>query len=294
MSTNSEASVSGVAIKDSLEDWSNGFEQCMVSDTQLPYQLFTGEIEKSSNDPHQYRLVRLPNNLVALCVHAPDTKQSTAALSVNVGNFDCPPELPGLAHLLEHMLFLGSKKYPGESEYLDYISGNSGRRNAGTTNNATTFFFTVANDAMEGALDRFSRFFIDPLVKPDCVDREINAVDSEFKGRVSNDDVRASVLNNSLLDKRHPYSRFNMGNKESLKGSADALGLDLHHELLKFHQKYYSSDLMKLVVCGNQSLDQLSEWVVAKFSEIQSKGNTRDIYSVHPMGEEQIGKVTDA
>ncbi|KAJ1797945.1 metalloprotease, partial [Coemansia sp. RSA 2598] len=70
-----------------------------------------------------------------------------------------------------------------------------------------------------------------------------------------------------------------MGNRESLKGSADSLGLDLHEELLKFHEKYYSSDLMKLVVCGNQSLDQLTKWVAEKFSEIQRKDDARAICS---------------
>ncbi|KAJ1803804.1 metalloprotease, partial [Coemansia sp. RSA 2599] len=82
-----------------------------------------------------------------------------------------------------------------------------------------------------------------------------------------------------------------MGNRESLKGSADSLGLDLHEELLKFHEKYYSSDLMKLVVCGNQSLDQLTKWVAEKFSEIQRKDDARAICSVHPLGKEQVGRI---
>lgn len=62
----------------------------------------------------------------------------------------------GMAHYLEHMLFLGTEKYPNESEYMDYLSKNSGSFNAYTGLMETNYFFEVANHAFEGALDRFA------------------------------------------------------------------------------------------------------------------------------------------
>ena len=69
-----------------------------------------------------------------------------------------PKELPGLAHFCEHMLFMGTEKYPCENEYLKYLSDHSGSSNAYTNSDHTNFFFDVAPDAFTGALDRYNYF----------------------------------------------------------------------------------------------------------------------------------------
>lgn len=84
-----------------------------------------------------------------------------------------------MAHYLEHMLFLGTEKYPQQSEYMDYLSKNSGTFNAYTDLMETNYFFESANDAFEGGLDRFAQFFIAPLFTASCSEREMNAVNSE-------------------------------------------------------------------------------------------------------------------
>jgi len=85
----------------------------------------------------------------------------------------------GMAHYLEHMLFLGTEKYPNQSEYMDYLSKNSGTFNAYTDLMETNYFFEVANHAFDGGLDRFAQFFIAPLFTESCSEREMNAVNSE-------------------------------------------------------------------------------------------------------------------
>lgn len=55
-------------------------------------------------------MVTLSNGLTALLVHDPDTDKAAAGMDVHVGHFSDPAELPGLAHFLEHMLFLGTEK----------------------------------------------------------------------------------------------------------------------------------------------------------------------------------------
>jgi Secreted/periplasmic Zn-dependent peptidases, insulinase-like len=79
-----------------------------------------------------------------------------------------------MAHFLEHMLFMGSKKYPDESEYGKYINQNSGTNNAYTTGTQTTYYLDCANEAFEGAIDRLAQFFIAPLFSESCIDREMN------------------------------------------------------------------------------------------------------------------------
>ena len=57
----------------------------------------------------------------------------------------------------------------------------SGGRNANTACNFTNYYFSIKPDKFTDALDRFAQFFTAPLLIEDCIDREINAVDSEFK-----------------------------------------------------------------------------------------------------------------
>ncbi|KAJ2493046.1 metalloprotease [Coemansia sp. RSA 2050] len=274
-----------------LPDWTSGFEHRSTSISQLPYEEFTGPLEKSASDTNDYRLIRLPNNLVVMCIQDSETETAAAALSVNVGSNMDPVELQGLAHFLEHMLFMGTEKYPNENEFSSFISEHSGDTNAFTQFSRTTFYLGVANGAFEGALDRFSSFFTSPLFKKDCVDRELCAVDSEYKGLLTSDFWRSHQIECGLCSSNHPYSKFMPGNIDSLQKGAKDHGLDLYEELIKFYNKYYSSDIMKLVVCGNHALDQLVEWTVSKFSGITSKGDNVQRIVGHPVGAEFLGKV---
>ncbi|KAJ2111135.1 metalloprotease [Coemansia sp. RSA 922] len=269
-----------------LPDWTLGFEHRKTSVSQLPYEEYTGPMEKSASDTNDYRLIRLPNNLVVMCVQDAETETATAALSVNVGSNMDPVELQGLAHFLEHMLFM----YPDENEFTSFISEHNGDSNAWTQFSRTTFYFGIANDAFEEALDRFSSFFTSPLFKQDCVDRELCAVDSEYKGLLNSDFWRSHQIECKLCSLGHPYSKFMPGNIETLQQGAKDHGLDLHEELLKFYNKYYSSDIMKLVVYGNHSLDQLAEWAASKFSDVKSRGDSAQRIVDHPVSAEFLGK----
>lgn len=104
---------------------------------------------KSEGDKKEYRLIRLPNGLKSLLIKKNDEGVSdneilaAANMTVGVGSFDEPANIGGLAHFLEHMLFMGSEKYPEESGYNQFISANGGTDNAMTENEFTTYFFDV-------------------------------------------------------------------------------------------------------------------------------------------------------
>ncbi|KAJ2601843.1 metalloprotease [Coemansia sp. RSA 1721] len=170
--------------------WDTGFELRNTISSDMPYYEYISSLEKSPSDPRQLRLIRLVNNMTVLCIHDPDSVDSAASLSVGIGHQYSPPELLGLPHFLEHMLF-----------------------------------------------------------------------------------------------------QFVVGSSESLKDSAKTLGVDLHAELLKLHDKYYSSDIMKLIIAGNHTLDQLTEWAVSKFSEAKSKGNPKKVLENTPLGKDELGQL---
>jgi insulysin len=95
-------------------------------------------------------MLRLPNEMQCLLIHDPEADKSAAALDVNVGaaldplptdKDDKNPTQPlyGTAHFLEHMLFMGTKKYPDEAEYSEYISKAGGYDNAYTSLTSTNY-----------------------------------------------------------------------------------------------------------------------------------------------------------
>jgi insulysin len=61
-------------------------------------------------DLESYRIVTLPNQLEVLLIHDPKTDKSSAALDVNVGSFSDAEDMPGIAHAVEHLLFMGTEK----------------------------------------------------------------------------------------------------------------------------------------------------------------------------------------
>ncbi|KAJ2654796.1 metalloprotease [Coemansia sp. RSA 1200] len=267
------------------------FAQRRTTESKSPYYEYTGLMEQSPNDHRQHRVIRLPNGISALCTYDPQAETAAASLAINVGSLLDPPSFQGMAHFLEHMLFMGSGKYPNEDDYTTYLANHSGSYNAATGKDHTHYYFSVDNDAFEGALDRLSWFFVNPLLKPNGVDREVHAVDSEFKGSLRNSNWRFFSLLSSLSAPEHPYSMFNCGNLETLKVAALQMNVSLADEVRKFYDTYYSASIMKLTVVGNHTLDQLTEWAVSKFSAVEDKGDTRiELNTHHPVGPNELGK----
>lgn len=219
----------------------------------------------SPNDTNQYRYCTLSNGLRALLIHDVHAQKSAAALAVNVGHFDDPIDRQGMAHYLEHMLFLGTEKYPKVGEFQSYTSQHGGTNNAWTGTEHTCFFFDCDPNAFENSLDRFSQFFSAPLFNAEALDKERQAVDSEYKMKLNDDSRRLYQVNKEIINPEHPFAKFSVGNHETL---GDRDGKSIRDEIIAFHQQHYSADLMTLALVGPQTLDELEAWANEKFTTI--------------------------
>jgi insulysin len=219
---------------------------------------------QAPNDESEYRRFILPNGLKVILLTDPKLNKSSASLAVGAGSYSDPASRQGLAHFLEHMLFLGTEKYPDEAEYRTYLQNNGGYCNAYTAGGLTNYHFEIRHEALEGALDRFSQFFIAPLFSPKFTEREMNAVNSEFQFRLQNDLYREDQLFRTLYRPGHPANHFMIGSRETLAGTT-------HDELLAFYRTHYSAERMTLAVTGKAGLDQLEQWVRRGFSGIENR-----------------------
>uniref|UniRef100_A0A8D0MPY6 Nardilysin convertase n=2 Tax=Sus scrofa TaxID=9823 RepID=A0A8D0MPY6_PIG len=199
-------------------------------------------------------------------------KQSAAALCVGVGSFADPDDLPGLAHFLEHMVFMGSLKYPDENGFDAFLKKHGGSDNASTDCERTVFQFDVQRKYFKEALDRWAQFFIHPLMIRDAIDREVEAVDSEYQLARPSDANRKEMLFGSLARPGHPMGKFFWGNAETLKHEPKRNNIDTHARLREFWMRFYSAHYMTLVVQSKETLDTLEKWVTEIFSQIPNNG----------------------
>ncbi len=219
-------------------------------------------------DDRVYSAVRLENGLRVLAISDSFTDTAAAALAVDVGSFDEDDDRLGLAHFLEHMLFLGTEKYPDPNEYGEYISARGGSRNAYTSLDHTNYFFSIAAEEFYGGLDRFAQFFVAPLFTAELVEREKNAVNSEYQMQLRDDGWRTYMTQKRALNPDHPGSRFTIGSLETL---ADRDGRSVRDDLLEFYDRHYTADGMALVLLGREDIDTLEAWAVELFNAVPSR-----------------------
>lgn len=148
----------------------------------------------------------------------------------------------------------------------------------------------MVHNRLDGALDRFAQFFIAPLFTDSATDREINAVNSEHEKNLATDVWRIRQVNKALADPTHPYSKFGTGNEKTLSEDpkrlgtmlGTLLGINVREELLKFHEQWYSANIMCLAVYGRETLDELETMVIPRFSEIVNKNVVSPRWTNHP------------
>ncbi len=242
-----------------------------------------GQVIKNNVDEKQYRSIVLENGLKVLLISDHKADVAAASLDVHIGSGTDPQGWDGLAHFLEHMLFLGTEKYPEAGEYQDFIKSHGGNHNAYTALAHTNYFFTIHADKLSSALDRFSRFFIDPLFDEVYVDRERAVVHSEYQARLKDEGRRIWDAGKVLLNPAHPASGFTVGSLDTLR---DREGMTARDKLIEFYHQHYSASIMTLAVLGKESLDQLEMLVKERFSGIVNKDNEVPVFMVPYVNEE--------
>lgn len=259
-----------------------------LSQAESGWQPLQETIRKSEKDNRQYQAIRLDNGMVVLLVSDPQAVKSLSALVVPVGSLQDPDTHPGLAHYLEHMSLMGSKKYPQPDALSEYLKMHGGSHNASTAPYRTAYYLEVENDALEGAVDRLADAIAEPLLAKKYAQRERNAVNAELTLARSRDGMRMAQVSAETLNPAHPGARFSGGNLETL---SDKPGSPVHDALLAFHEKYYSANIMKAVIYSNKSLDEQAKIAAASWGRIPNKSIERPEITVPVVTDKQKGLI---
>ena len=208
----------------------------------------------------------LPNGIEGIAVSLPRAINNSIAISLPVGHLDDPPAHQGMAHFLEHMLFMGSKKYPSTSDYQEYVNNRNGSYNAYTSRQETNYYLELRPNYFTDGLDRLAQFFIAPLFDPSALEDEKNAINNEFQRFVENDFWRLRRVQDLSTAANHPMQKFWVGNLTSLAQTS-------RENLVEFFEKFYGPERMKIAIMGPQSLDELVSMVEKNFGQLTSKNS---------------------
>lgn len=243
----------------------------VAQDTLLSQPLEQVTIIKSPNDDRTYSALRLDNDLQVVLVSDATSEVAAVSLAVGAGSYQDPNDQAGLAHYLEHMLFLGTEKYPEPNSLQKFIDGNAGMWNAYTARNHTNYFFQLKADQLDQALDYFSDYFRAPTFNPQYSEKERNAVNSEWSMGRTNDSWILYRVAGLTSNPAHPAHRFTTGNLTTL---ADKPGSSLQDALRQFYQRYYSANNMRLTIVSKQPLAELEALARKHFSSVPNRDIT--------------------
>ncbi len=257
-----------------------------LSQAETGWQPIQETIRKSDKDNRQYQAIRLDNGMVVLLVSDPQAVKSLSALVVPVGSLEDPEAYQGLAHYLEHMSLMGSKKYPQADSLAEYLKMHGGSHNASTAPYRTAFYLEVENDALPGAVDRLADAIAEPLLDKKYAERERNAVNAELTMARTRDGMRMAQVSAETINPAHPGSKFSGGNLETL---SDKPGNPVQQALKDFHEKYYSANLMKAVIYSNKPLPELAKMAADTFGRVPNKESKKPEITVPVVTDAQKG-----
>jgi insulysin len=232
----------------------------------------------------RYKTITLPNKLKVLLVSDKRAFRSSAALSVGgAGQFADPKGVPGLAHLMEHMILSVNSRsaFRQPKDFEDWLSEQEGASNAFTAYDTVCFHFSSPETAFPEALERFAGLFLQQDLESVCRDdkilqREIRRVNSELDF----DDayMQALCLTQAFVNPEHPYAHFARGDLATLERLPKEAGIDVGARLIDFFRMKYQPSQAVLVVVGPQEIGALERWV-APFSYAFSREIPKDSVS---------------
>ena len=211
--------------------------------------------------------VTLPNGLRAMLCHTPEASESFVSMAVRAGHFYDPNDCQGLAHLLEHMLFMGSRHLPKPNAINGFIEQHSGTINAWTGTEYTNYHFNCSGDAIAQTLPAFADMLRQPLFEEDALTNEIKNIHAEFEFKKKDDLRRLYQIHKETCNPEHPFAKFSVGNCDTFSQHECS---ELKRRLKSLHQSYYCALNMRLCIASPMPIRQLEALVNQCFGTLPS------------------------
>lgn len=220
------------------------------------------DIETSINDKRNIKGFELDNKIKIVLISDPDINISSCSIAVGAGYLH--DDYPGTAHFLEHLLFMGSEKYPEQNIYHSYIQINGGEDNAYTADILTCYYLALESTFLKKGIEMLSWFFRSPLLNESHILSEMEIIDAEHNKNILSDNwIMDDIFKNFILP-GSKYKKFGTGNLKSLNKITKK-------DILDFYDKYYTTDNLYVCIVDSKNISQMIGEYLEYFQEIPMK-----------------------
>ncbi|CAE7467467.1 unnamed protein product [Symbiodinium natans] len=225
--------------------------------------------DKPLADSRLYQFAELPNGIQVLNIQEEKTTQAAIAVSVRAGSMFEPKDLHGLAHFCEHMLFLGTRKFPDPTGFDTFLGEAGGGSNAYTDQETTVYYANFDSRVFNDAVDRFADFFAEPLFNRQFVEKEVHAIDSEHQKNLQSPARRVLQVLNYLANPESRVNSFATGNYETLIAEPKEQGRDIVDALRNYFERSHCPQHLRVVTVAPEPVEDQLQKVQHSFSTVR-------------------------
>jgi secreted Zn-dependent insulinase-like peptidase len=225
------------------------------------------EIDQNNNDSRDIKGIILNNGIKMVLISDKKIIKSCCSVGVGIGSLHDTHE--GIAHFLEHLLFMGSEKFKNQNDYHSYVKNSGGYDNAFTSDEETCYFLVLESKFLKKGIEMLSWFFRAPLLKESHIESERNIVDSEHEKNILSDLWIEDDLSKYFIKEDNKYRRFSTGNNESLKNVKQEDAYD-------FYKKYYTTDNICICIVDSKDIDSMINDYANFFGEIKKTNHKKE------------------
>ncbi len=200
-------------------------------------------------------VVLLPNNRAPVVYHG---------LWYKAGSADSPYNKTGLAHFVEHLMFKGTVKYPGDSFKL-IINNLGGSQDANTSWDRTAYSITIAKEYLEKIMELESDRMANLAFNHNDVSKELQVILQERRQEIESKPSRLlAEATNAAFFWQHPYGRPIIGYRNHMEGYT-------FNDAQLFYQTWYAPNNAILVIAGDISKDNIMPLINKYYANIPAK-----------------------
>jgi predicted Zn-dependent peptidase len=205
----------------------------------------------------------LPNGMVVLTERMPSVKSASIGVWVRVGSRDEAPEVAGVSHFIEHMLFKGTIRRSAE-EIARAVDAVGGALDAFTSRESTCFYAKVLGEHLPLAIDILADTFLHSRLDPDDIDRERQVVLQEIKMVEDTPDDLVHDLFAEAIWGDHPVARPVLGRKETVLLLAQA-------DIRRHMDRFYRPDRTVVAAAGDLEHERMVDLVQRAFEGFEGR-----------------------
>lgn len=218
-----------------------------------------------------YKLHALSSGLRVLTVPMTNLESVTLTVWVKTGSRNEEEKTNGISHFLEHMVFKGSAKRPSAKEISVAVDSIGGEFNAGTEKDWTNFYIKTSVNNLETAFDVLSDMVLNPLLKPEEIEREKGTIIQEIAMYEDMPMIDVSWVFEKLAFAGNPLSWDTAGSATTVKNIT-------RNDFVSYRKRHYYPENMLVSVVGGVTETKALELVKKYLGGIHKSANSEFRY----------------